>query len=120
MRILAGRLPEPLRVKLRATIGTDWPLDAHALSRLAEKGVSESSVRACLATGRLVECNDNGGPRVLLRDAAGTCIVVGLTTHTVVTVYHNAAHDAHYTLDRAAYYRGPLSRALLTRLIGPC
>ena len=77
----------------------------HFYDRASERHFSFEEARAVLATGSLVEVHNNAAPeiRTLFRSQSGTCVVVSLSTLSIVTVYYNAPDDTHQTLDYNAY-----------------
>jgi hypothetical protein len=75
---------------------------------MQEKRVTEREIFAALSYGSIVEAHNETADeiRVLVRGkVAGKfiCVVVSLTTKTIVTVYRNQSSDFHRTLDRNAY-----------------
>jgi len=77
----------------------------HFYDRASERSFSFEEAKAVVATGSVVEVHNNASPeyRALVRNQAGTCVVVSLTDWTIVTVYYNAPDDTHSTLDYNAY-----------------
>ena len=82
-------------------------LGSHAAERMAEKGIKPSMVEACVRYGRAIEIHNEAWElRVVLRheqNRVATCVVLGLKSGTVVTVWKNRANDNHRTLDLSVY-----------------
>jgi hypothetical protein len=84
-------------------------LSTHAAARMAEKGVTVKEIENCLKYGIAIEIHNEAGElRVVIRHAYGrpkvaVCLVIGLTSQTVVTTWKNAGSDSHSTLNLFKY-----------------
>lgn len=77
----------------------------HFEDRASERHFSIEDAVEALRGGLVVEVHNDAKAdfRALVRNAAGTCVVVSLVTFRVITVYYNAPSDAHDTLNWNAY-----------------
>lgn len=84
-------------------------ITSHAADRMAQKGVTAKDINLCLQYGTPVEIHNEASElRVVLRFAYGkpkvaTCVVLGLSTGTIATVWKNAGNDNHGSLNLWAY-----------------
>lgn len=75
--------------------------NGHFAQRLTEKKLTKDDVLAALWNGRVIEITDAG--TVLMRSAAGACVVADIKQQFLITCWYNRPNDRHRTLDLAEY-----------------
>lgn len=87
------------------TLPVRTPNAGHFVDRKAERVFTITQVHDAVRSGDVIEIHNDAAPdvRVLMRDDQGTCVVVSLVTRDIVTVYYNAPHDQHSTLNWSLY-----------------
>ena len=108
MRILTSRLAVTTRKKLLKEVhSVDLNITPYTNMRLQEREIPSEEVFNVCREGELIEYhNEKGTRRVLLRDVNGTCVVVDLDNHCIVTAYSNDPDNNHPHLQRDKYLFG--------------
>lgn len=109
MRILKDNLNIGSRKKLMKEVHSigHWEVNPYAQTRLSERSIPVQDAVGVCREGELIEYhNEKGTRRVLLRSPEGTCVVVDLDTHNIVTAYTNDPTNNHPNLQRQNYLFG--------------
>ena len=109
MRILKGKLHVATQGQLMKEVHSikRWDVTPYTELRLKERNIPTEDVLTVCREGDLVEYhNDKGTRRVLLRDINGTCAVLDLDKHSIVTAYSNDTDNNHPHLQRDKYLFG--------------
>jgi hypothetical protein len=90
---------------IRANATRLWSANGHFFDRASERHFTLDAAKDAAAKGVVVEVHNDRNPdvRALVRNAAGTCVVISLKSWEVITVYYNDPADAHDTLNWNAY-----------------
>ena len=99
----------PVCVKslLREMKSYKYTVTPYFKNRLVERGLTVADIKTALTHGKLIEFHRlKGTRRILVRDDAGTCVVIDLETKNVITAYYNRSGDNHSTLKTHEYVGG--------------
>ena len=99
--------PDCTNSLLREMKSYKYSITPYFRSRLTERGLTVEDITLALTHGKLIEFHRlKGTRRILVRDSAGTCLVIDLDTKNVITTYFNRSHDNHSTLKKNEYIGG--------------
>ena len=109
IRVHAKRLSSKFKRELYREIAKvdEWEFTSYSLDKISKRNIPVENLSGAVVKGTLIEYHTKDKDRrVLFRCVDGTCVVVDLDKHTIITAYTNDAEFNHPNLNQSKYMFG--------------